>query len=128
MRGSFIVLEGLDRTGKTTQLEKLIKNLQELSIPVEEFHFPFRSTAIGQKIDAYLQKKVSYDDWHIHELFALNRAEMMDNMREILSQGKTIICSRYAFSGVAYSAAKGMDFNRCLSADAGVLAPDLVLF
>lgn len=45
-------------------------------------------------------------DEEIHELFALNRREMKDEMLNILRSNTTIVCDRYAYSGVAYSAAK----------------------
>lgn len=50
-------------------------------------------------------------------------------MREALSRGKTLVVDRYAFSGVAYSAAKvGMDMTWCKLSDSGLPKPDLVMF
>jgi len=49
-------------------------------------------------------------------------------MRQELLGGKTIVCDRYAYSGVAFSAAKGLDLAWCKSPDRGLLRPDLVLF
>lgn len=48
-----------------------------------------------------------------------------------LACGTTLVVDRYAYSGVAYSAAKGaqgMDLDWCRAADAGLPAPDLVVF
>ena len=39
-----------------------------------------------------------------------------------------MICDRYAYSGVAYTAAKGLDFNWCLNADRGLIEPDLIFY
>ena len=39
-----------------------------------------------------------------------------------------MICDRYAYSGVAYSGAKGLDFQWCLNADRGLVKPDLVFY
>lgn len=39
-----------------------------------------------------------------------------------------MICDRYAYSGVSYSAAKGLDFDWCLNADRGLIKPDLVFY
>lgn len=39
-RGILIVLEGCDRTGKSTQSQKLVKSLHSKNIPVQEMHFP----------------------------------------------------------------------------------------
>ena len=43
-------------------------------------------------------------------------------------EGTNFVCDRYAYSGVAYSGAKGLDFQWCLNADRGLLKPDLVIY
>lgn len=48
-----------------------------------------------------------------------------------LLSGTTLVVDRYAFSGVAYSAAKGvpgMDVEWCRNPDIGLPAPDLVVY
>lgn len=45
-----------------------------------------------------------------------------------MAAGTTIIADRYAFSGIAFSAAKGLDYDWCRAPDVGLPAPDLVLF
>ena len=49
-------------------------------------------------------------------------------MKELLESGTHIICDRYWYSGVAYSAAKGMNFEWCQWADKGLIEPDLVIY
>ena len=89
--------------------------------------FPNRSTPIGQMIHSYLstapptdyrselnnskQLAVTIDDRTIHQLFAANRSEAMPEMRHSLLSGKTLVVDRYAFSGVAYTAAKVRFYN-----------------
>ena len=46
----------------------------------------------------------------------------------MLNDGVNVVCDRYAYSGVVYSAAKGLEFDWCLGADRGLLRPDLVFF
>ena len=43
-------------------------------------------------------------------------------------QGKNIVVDRYAFSGVAFSATKGIDIEWCKNPDVGLPAPDVVIF
>merc|ERR1712046_522072 len=45
-----------------------------------------------------------------------------------LNNGTSIVCDRYAFSGVAHSAAKGLDFAWCQAPDLGLPVPDAVFF
>lgn len=103
-RGAFIVFEGVDRSGKSTQSLRLVQTLQasgvrpshikraahDLKIQkppltlvqrvcvqanAELWRFPDRSTATGQMIDAYLQSKSDLDDAAVHLLFSANRWE-----------------------------------------------------
>lgn len=128
-RGALIIFEGLDRIGKTTQSKLLFDYLsEEVDIPCERLAFPNRSTQIGTLIDNYLQRKVDFDDHTIHLLFSANRWECMESMRKKLLQGCTLIVDRYAYSGVAFSQAKGLDKKWCQSCDIGLIKPDLVLY
>ena len=49
-------------------------------------------------------------------------------MKELLLKGNNIILDRYSASGVAYSAAKGMDFNWCKTHETGLIKPDITFF
>ena len=57
-RGAFLVLEGLDRSGKSTQVKRLVESLESRGVLVSEIRFPDRSTAIGKIIDSYLKKEI----------------------------------------------------------------------
>ncbi|KAH9849882.1 thymidylate kinase [Lenzites betulinus] len=130
-RGAFIVIEGLDRSGKSTQTTRLEQRLKAAGRPVRLVKFPDRTTAIGQMIDAYLRSKSEMDDHAIHLLFSANRWELAKSITDSLNEGTTVICDRYAFSGIAFSAAKnkpGMSYEWCRAPDIGLPAPDLTLF
>ncbi|XP_064186788.1 thymidylate kinase isoform X2 [Anguilla rostrata] len=107
-RGALIVLEGVDKAGKTTQ---------------------YRTTQIGQLINAYLEKKSNLEDHVVHLLFSANRWELEPLMRKKLEQGISLVVDRYAFSGVAFTSAKpGFSLEWCMKPDVGLPKPDLVLF
>lgn len=128
-RGCLIVLEGLDGVGKTTQCKMLLESLNQRGLKSQMFRFPDRSTPTGQQIDRYLLREIELDDQAIHLLFAENRRESQARLRELLEVEKVnVIVDRYAPSGVAYSAAKGLDLKWCKGVDADNLAPDVVLF
>jgi dTMP kinase len=127
-RGLFFVFEGLDRSGKSTQSRKLRENLEKTGTKVEWMCFPNRETTIGTLIDLYLRKQVELPDRAVHLFFSANRWETATTIVEKLSQGVNIVCDRYAFSGVAYSAAKGLSFSWCQDCDRGLPVPDGVFF
>ncbi|ATY59473.1 thymidylate kinase [Cordyceps militaris] len=130
-RGAFIVLEGLDRSGKTTQVKLLEQKLVDQGKKVKLMRFPDRTTQIGQMIDAYLKSAVRMDDHAIHLLFSANRWEAAETINTILASGTTIVCDRYAHSGMVYSAAKGLASLRlpwARAADTGLPRPDRVVF
>lgn len=128
-RGLFIVLEGLDRSGKSTQCKKLTDYFSSRNLPCELVNFPNRQIQTGKMIDQYLTSSdVKLCDQAIHLLFSTNRWEMVEYIHEKIKQGTNVICDRYAYSGIAYSHAKGLDFKWCANPDVGLPQPDLVLF
>jgi len=127
-RGAFIVIEGLDRSGKSTQTSLLHDRLQASGRPVKLLKFPDRTTAIGQMIDSYLRSQSDLDDRAIHLLFSANRWELASTITTLLNAGTTVVADRYAFSGVAFSASKGLSYEWCRAPDIGLPAPDLTVF
>jgi dTMP kinase len=87
-----------------------------------------RTTGTGKLIDAYLTGTSDLDDRAIHLLFSANRWEAARALEAQLAAGTTVLCDRYAFSGVAFSAAKGLSLAWCRAPDVGLPAPDLTLF
>lgn len=67
-------------------------------------------------------------DEAVHLLFAMNRWEMRQQIIQKLENGESVVSDRYAYSGVCYSVAKGLNFDWCLGADRGLLRPDLVFY
>ncbi|CAO3669790.1 unnamed protein product [Umbelopsis ramanniana] len=79
-------------------------------------------------INSYLTNATELNDQAVHLLFSANCWEAMDNMRSMLLAGTTLVVDRYVYSGVAFTAAKGLDMIWCKQPDVGLLTPDLVLF
>lgn len=104
-----------------------MKSLEARGRKARYINFPDRSTDSGKLINSYLMNQQDFADETIHLLFTLNRWEATKNMERLLREGVTLIVDRYSFSGVAFSAAKGLDFEWCKNAENGLLKPDLVL-
>ncbi|KAL4886273.1 thymidylate kinase-domain-containing protein [Aspergillus karnatakaensis] len=130
-RGALIVVEGLDRAGKSSQCEFLRKFLQEAGRPVKYIRFPDRTTAIGQLIDGYLRGQSHLDDHSIHLLFSANRWELAKSIESDIASGNHIIIDRYSYSGAVYSAAKAnpsLSLEWAWLPEVGLPKPDLCLF
>eukprot|EP00727_Mastigamoeba_balamuthi_P003991 m51a1_g1359 putative protein zeu1 (214) ;mRNA; f:386456-387097 len=127
-RGAFICLEGIDHSGKTTQCELLARRLRELGHSVASLRFPDRETHTGRVIDAYLRERAQVDDRAVHLLYSANRWERRAELERQLLAGTTVVVDRYSFSGVAYTAAKGLDPAWCKAPEVGLTAPDVVVF
>lgn len=86
---------------------------------------------VGDLINQYLKSKQDLDDRSVHLLFSANRWEAVPTLEETLSGGTTIVCDRYAYSGVAFSSSKpnlANELEWCKSCDVGLPAPDAVIF
>ncbi|KAI0403155.1 thymidylate kinase-domain-containing protein [Xylaria palmicola] len=131
VRGAFIVFEGMDRAGKTTQAKLLQLRCIESGRGVKFMRFPDRTTPIGQMIDSYLKGQADIEDHVIHLLFSANRWEAAQKIRAELEAGHTIICDRFYHSGIVYSAAKqlpSLSLSWAKAPEIGLPRPDVVLF
>jgi dTMP kinase len=127
-RGVLINLEGIDRSGKSTQALKLFDSLKLNNIKVILKRFPDRSTKIGELLDLYLQSKIDLESHVAHLLFSANRWECQDEIRKTLNSGTSVILDRYALSGLAYSIARDLDYDWCCSTELGLIRPDICIF
>jgi dTMP kinase len=128
-RGVFILFEGVDRCGKTTQARKLVESLTRIGKPSQFFRFPDRETSIGLMINSYLTQSTELDDHVIHLLFSANRWEKLQEIVKLLESGVNVIVDRYAYSGVAFSSSKkNMSMAWCKECDTGLLRPDCIYY
>lgn len=128
-RGRFIVFEGIDCAGKSTQATALVENFRRSGTPCELIHFPKSETPLG-----YLTCNIQHDPELIsnskikHLLYTANRLEYKDRIQKWLMDGKNVICDRYVYSGLAYSMANGLDREWCRLVDSDYVEPDLVIY
>lgn len=76
MMGKFIVFEGQDCSGKTTQTKLLGDHLEKKGEKVLSTAFPRRDTPVGRLINSYLKGNESLSPKVIHLLFCANRWEV----------------------------------------------------
>jgi dTMP kinase len=130
-RGLFITFEGIDGSGKTTQIRKLRQMLEAANIPFEVIREP-GGTMIGEKIRSILLDKEHTNMSPEAELllYEAARAQIVsERILPALASGRTVICDRFYDSTVAYQGyARGLSLeavdlvNRIAT---GGLEPDL---
>ena len=116
----FIVLEGLDGAGKSTQIRMLRRFFADRGVESEYVHFPrFDSPVYGELIARFLRGEFGgvgeVDPYLVALLFAGDRADAAPRIREWLAQGKAVILDRYVYSNVGFQCAKlpaGEERNR----------------
>ncbi len=110
----FIVLEGLDGAGKSTQITKLREMFRAKGVESEYLHFPrFDAPVYGELIARFLRGDLggveSVNPYLVALLYAGDRADAAVTIRKWLNDGKVVIVDRYVYSNIGYQCAKIAD-------------------
>ncbi len=123
--GKFIVIEGLDGSGQSTQVELLKKFLnkkREIIVTKE----PTLDSKAGKKIRKVLDKKIKVESKNLQELFVEDRKEHLEKLIiPALKNRVTVISDRYFFSTFAYGTASGLSLEWLIEINDKFLLPDL---
>lgn len=135
--GKFVVLEGIEASGKTTQVKLLGKKIKGSVLT--------KNPTEDNEIGIFIRKKVLAGKTNLppvsyQYLFAADRAIQQEQIINLLKKGKTVISDRYLWSSVAYGIAdrQDMDYKNwedvtlaafsALSMYHQFLAPDLTIY
>jgi len=109
-RGKLVVFEGIDGSGKRTQLDLLVQKLKSRHIPVFRVSFPDYESTFGRVVARYLNGDFgSLDavDPHLSAaLYAGDRFEARPRIAEKLASGCTVLVDRYVSSNLAHQGAR----------------------
>ena len=138
-RGAFIVVEGIDGSGSTTQAKRLVERLERASVPALFTCEPSTGN-VGALIRSALEHRLQGDtgepivlDWvTLALLFAADRADHVHRtVNPALLAGRSVVSDRYDLSSLAYqsvtsgSAALVLPWIRALNSR--VIRPDLTI-
>ncbi len=127
-KGMFIIIEGLDGSGKTTQANLLAKKLSQ------SYKILLTAEPSCGKIGAFIRESCLYEDKRLPTeaealLFAADRIEHMnEEVKPALDEGKLVICDRYIYSSLAYQGYAGLSLEWIKTINARAIQPDFSIF
>ena len=133
MRGRFITFEGIDGSGKSTQLRLLAGDLKMRGFDVLTTFQP-GGTPLGRRLrEAFLETEENVHPMAELLLFAADRAQHVNFLiKPALAEGRIVVSDRYADATAAYQGAgRGFDeqvIDRIIELATDNLKPDLTLF
>lgn len=129
-RGRFIVLEGIDGSGKNTQLGLITRELFDLNKGSDliQTREPWKSN-YGQQIREILHSDLSPEEKaeECFDLYLKDRAQHVEMIKTQLAQGNVVLSDRYYYSSIAYQQAQGIELERIIEANKVFPVPDLTI-
>ena len=133
--GKFIVFDGIDGSGMSTQTAKLADFLNEKNQKLQFGHTGVyltkepTSSLIGGLIKSQLTHDWKSSPECLQLLFSADRAYHLEKeIVPLLERGVIVICDRYFFSTLAYGSLEIKDFNWLLGLQKNFLMPDITFF
>jgi dTMP kinase len=126
-KGRIVVIEGMDKAGKTTQSRVLVCALRNKGKLCASLDFPDYSTPIGREIKSFLDGKRDYPDETKLMLLSANRWERKETIDRMLSNGTILVMNRYYHSNLAYGVSKNLELDWLMTLDRGLPKEDLCI-
>jgi dTMP kinase len=110
-RHQFMVIEGLDGSGKSTQIERLLAYLGQEGFRYQYLHFPKTDEGYyGELIARFLRGELgpleSVHPYLVALIYAGNRNDAKELIASWLAEGMTVVADRYVVSNIAFQCAK----------------------
>ncbi|MGM0531078.1 MAG: dTMP kinase [Bacteroidota bacterium] len=108
---NFINIEGLDASGKSTQIELLRQYFEDHNIPYKYLHFPrTESPVFGKLIAMFLRGELgeinSVNPYLVALIYAGDRNDAKDTLQRWMEENYLILVDRYVYSNIAFQGAK----------------------
>ena len=127
-RGKFIVIEGLDGSGKTTQAKLIAARLSRSHNAI------YTAEPSQGKIGTYIREACLYGEKRLPIivealLFAADRIEHVEHeIKPALAKGRLVLSDRYVYSSLAYQGSAGLSTAWISEINKHALKPDFAIF
>jgi len=128
-KGFFICIEGLDKSGKTSQSILLVEALNKRG-----FDAVYTTEPSNGEIGKFIRKNILHRKERVPAvvealLFAADRVDHTEReIRPMLKEGKIVISDRYIYSSLAYQGATGLDIDWIKEVNKYAVEPDLAIY
>jgi dTMP kinase len=122
MSGKMIVLEGITGSGKKILTNQLSERIRNAGFSVANISFPNFESDIAK-----LTKRGRFDSRTLALLYAADRMQSQEKIKELLEKGEVIISDRYCYSNFAYQHARGMPLEWLMEIEKSIIKPDIVI-
>ncbi|MBT3834990.1 dTMP kinase [Candidatus Peribacteria bacterium] len=127
MKGAFIVFEGPDGSGTSTQVRMFCEKLQEEGKDVVNTYEP-TDGKYGKQIRGELGNGITLSPMELQQLYCEDRSEHVGNIIfPALKEGKTVVTDRYSLSTIIYGEASGVSKALLESWNEGFPVPDCIV-
>ena len=128
-KGLLIVFEGLDGSGKTTQINLLEEWFKRNKKLVHSTRQPTDFYRNDKRVKDYLEGGVVPNMYSIALLAAADRTYQNEvEIKPTLSKGINIISDRYLYSSLAFFKARGIEYEEISRLNKNIEKPDVVIF
>ncbi len=128
-QGVFICIEGLDKSGKTSQSILLVEALNK-----QKFDAIYTTEPSNGEIGKFIRRNILHRKERVPAvvealLFAADRIDHNEReIRPMLKDGKIVISDRYIYSSLAYQGAAGLDINWIRGINKSAVKPDIAIY
>ena len=129
IRGKYIVFEGLDGSGKTSQVDLLEDWLRGLGAPVQLVREPCTPESFPLDVRDFLAADCKLDRLTIEYTFQASRVEHLRSVEALLASGTHVVSDRSYISGQVYAEAAGLSGSLLAELSRAVpLKPDFLVY
>lgn len=125
---NIIAIEGIDASGKQTQVQMLFNALSNMGFKVAVDSFPRYSTPLGKLIKQWLNKEIEISKEAIRMLYEADRQDYQSEIQFLAEEGfDFLLLDRYHLSNLAFGMAEGVDITWLQALQTKIRKPDLTI-